>query len=127
MEGLRAALVAGIGGFSGATVLAAGGSLLPPLPYILAVTWKGVPAEVRLHHLEECGVVVSSGSACQATKDQISPALSALGLTKDQARRVLRFSFSLYTTMEDIERLLSALAEVEQQLESLVPAPEEAR
>jgi cysteine desulfurase len=127
MEGLRAALVAGIGEFSGATVLAAGGSLLPPLPSILAVTWKGVPAEVRLHHLEECGVVVSSGSACQATKDQISPALSALGLTKDPARRVLRFSFSHYTTMEDIERLLSALAEVEQQLESLVPAPEEAR
>ena len=84
-------------------------------------------AEVRLHHLEECGVVVSSGSACQATKDQLSPALSALGLTKDPARRVLRFSFSHYTTMEDIERLLSALVEVEQQLESLVPAPEEAR
>jgi cysteine desulfurase len=67
-------------------------------PQVLSVLVPGAPAEVWLHHLEEVGVFASAGSACQAKKQDLSPALLALGLSAQEARGVLRFSFSPSTT-----------------------------
>ena len=60
-----------------------------------------------------CGVATSVGSACQAKKGGISPALVALGLDEDEARRVLRLSFSRTSSEDDVHGAISALAEVE--------------
>lgn len=115
MRGLRERLAAGLAEL-GARVLAPGAQVREPVCSILAALFPGPPAEVRLHHLDARGVAASAGSACQAGKREISPALLAIGLSADEARRVLRFSLSRETTSEDVEQALAALAEVEREL-----------
>jgi len=80
------------------------------VPYILNLQIDGVRSEVLLHALEDHGVYVSSGSACSSNKPtEKSPALSALGLNKDQIDHSLRVSLDRYSTMEDVEALITAV------------------
>ena len=70
-----------------------------------------------MHHLEARGVLVSAGSACQAAKGQVSPTYAALGLSPDEARRVLRLSLGAGTTPDEVARALAALAAVAAELD----------
>ena len=101
----------------------AGLSLLEPgdarVPSIVSVLVPGAPAEVYLHHLEAHGVYVSAGSACQAPKRELSPALRALGMSDEASRHVLRISFGRTTTDAEIERAADALLEVARKLEAV--------
>jgi cysteine desulfurase len=88
-------------------------------PHVLSLLVPGAPSEVWLHHLEEVGVYASAGSACQAAKRDLSPALLALGLSPDEARRVLRFSFAAETTPDQARAAIAALAAVAPRLAHL--------
>ena len=110
---LRAIVCARVGTIAGARVLEPGGALLPSI--VMAVV-PGAPAEVVMHHLEARGVFVSAGSACQASKRELSPALRALGLGSDEGRHVLRISLARTTSAEDVERGCAALIEVVREL-----------
>jgi cysteine desulfurase len=103
----------------GARILRLGERTLPPLDSIVPVLVSGAPAEVRMHHLEQRGVLVSSASACQSKSRDISPAHRAAGLDPDQSRRVLRFSFSRYTTPDEARRAAQVLAEVSRELDAV--------
>ena len=85
-------------------------------PSVLAVLLPGPPAEVWLHHLEREGVLTSVGSACQANRGGISNTLLALGLGEEEARRVLRFSFSPATTLDEVEAAAERLTRVAAEL-----------
>jgi cysteine desulfurase len=74
---------------------------------------------VRLHHLEARGVVVSAGSACHAKASATSPALAAIGLSPEEARTMLRFSFSRETTEDEARAAAEVLEGVCKQLESV--------
>jgi cysteine desulfurase len=89
-------------------------------PAIAALVLPGAPAEVWMHHLEARGVMTSAGSACHARSREVSPALLALGIGPEEARRVLRLSFSRLTTREDVLRGVDALEEVERELRPAV-------
>ena len=86
---------------------------------ICAVLLPGAPAEVWQHHLEARGVYTSVGSACQSNDKEVSPALRALGLDAETARHVMRFSFSGWTKIEEIDAALEAVAGVAPALEAL--------
>lgn len=106
---LRARLEAGLAAVPGARLLA----LAPPCVAAIApLVLPGPPAEVWMHHLEVHGVMTSVGSACHAKQRAVSPALLSLGLTKEEAQRVLRVSFARDTAEAEIERLLRALETV---------------
>lgn len=107
---LRDVLVRGLASLRGARVLETGG-----VPGIVAVLLPGLPSEVRMHHLEELGVVVSAGSACQSKKTEQSPVLTALGIGVEDARTMLRISLSRMSTAADIERFLAAARAIETQ------------
>lgn len=79
------------------------------VPTTVNVSFPGVPAEVLLHALEEEGVFASTGAACASRKRKRSHVLEAVGLPPEVSDSSLRFSFSRYTTREDIERALAAL------------------
>lgn len=117
----RAALERGLAEIPGARLLEPGASSEPVLPMIAAALLPGAPAEVWMHHLEARGIYASAGSACQAGKNEVSPALLAAGLRPDEARSVLRFSTSRETAVADVERAVEALLEVAQTLESVAP------
>jgi cysteine desulfurase len=113
---LRERFVARIAGIPGLRVLAPCG---PALPSIVALVIPGAPAEVRIHHLDRRGVLAGAGSACQAAKRELSPALRAIGLTDDESRCVLRFSFARTTTEAEIDAAALALGEVSRELEAV--------
>lgn len=81
-------------------------------PHIVSVSIRGVRSEVMLHALEEKGIYVSAGSACAAHKPQPSATLKAMGVDKDLLESTLRFSFSEFTTMEEINYTLQEMYDI---------------
>ena len=78
-------------------------------PHIVSVSFRGVRSEVLLHTLEEKGIYVSAGSACSAHKPQPSETLKALGVEKGLLESTIRFIFSVFTTIEEIDYTLQFL------------------
>ncbi len=78
-------------------------------PHIVSVSFRGVRSEVLLHTLEEKEIYVSAGSACSAHKPQPSATLRAVGVEKGLLESTIRFSFSVYTTVEEIDYTLQIL------------------
>lgn len=78
-------------------------------PHIVSVSVRGVRSEVLLHALEENGIYVSAGSACAARKPQPSVTLKAIGIEKPLLESTIRFSFSVYTTKEELDYTLRAM------------------
>ena len=90
-------------------------------PHIVSVTIPGVRAQVLLNELSvKYHICISAGSACSTHKPQPSVTLLAIGLDKEQAVETLRFSFSVFTTRQEIDTCLDALY-------SIVPEQRKAR
>lgn len=81
-------------------------------PHIVSVSFDKIKAEVLLHALEERKVYVSSGSACSSNHPGISSTLQAIGVRKDLLDSTLRFSFSRYTTTDEIDHCIDTLKEL---------------
>lgn len=75
-------------------------------PHIVSVSVPGVRSEVLLHALEDRGIYVSAGSACAARKPQPSATLKAIGVDRMLLESTIRFSFSVYTTKEELDYTL---------------------
>ena len=78
-------------------------------PHIVSISVYGVRSEVLLHALEEQGIYVSAGSACSARKPQPSATLRAMGVEQWALESTVRFSFSVYTTLEEIDYTLQVM------------------
>lgn len=81
-------------------------------PHVVSVSFRGVRSEVILHALEDKGIYVSAGSACSARKPQPSATLQAIGIEKELLSSTIRFSFSVFTTMEEINYTLQTLYDI---------------
>jgi cysteine desulfurase len=79
------------------------------LASIASFTLAGVGGEAILLELERRGVIVSSGSACAAGRDDPSHVLMACGYSEDEARTSVRFSLAHSTTADDLSRAARAL------------------
>lgn len=77
--------------------------------YILNLSFEGVRSEVMLNALDSKGICVSSASACAGGKHK-SYVLSAM--KAKFADNAIRFSFSRYTTEEEIDKTIEAVKEV---------------
>ena len=62
--------------------------------------------------LDERGLMVAIGSACSAAKDEPSHVLSAIGLSKDDARSSLRITLGRSTDHAAVDNLLKNLVTV---------------
>ena len=72
-------------------------------PHILNVSFLGVRGEVLLHALEEKGIYVSTGSACSAHKKGKNRILNAMGVVGDRQEGAIRFSLSMFNTIEEMD------------------------
>jgi cysteine desulfurase len=107
------------------------------LARIPLVTWNGdcnrrlpTTSNVRFDHIEGEGFVIamdlkgvacSTGAACSSGSLEPSHVLSAIGLTKAQARSSIRFSLGRMTTADDIDGALEILPSVVEHLRSISP------
>ena len=85
-------------------------------PHVTSVSFRGVRSEVLLHALEDRGIYVSAGSACSARKPQPSATLRAIGVDKALLESTIRFSFSVFTTREELEYTIETLGQLLPQL-----------
>ena len=81
-------------------------------PHIVSVSFAGVRSEVLLHALEDRGVYVSAGSACASNKHSVSATLKSMGVAQDMLDSTIRFSFSIFTTKEELAYTLKCLNEL---------------
>lgn len=84
--------------------------------HIASVSFSGIRSEVLLHALEDKGIYVSSGSACSTNKPGLSATLQAIKLPKEMIESTLRFSFSRFTTKEEIDVTIEQLLQLTTQL-----------
>lgn len=80
-------------------------------PHIANIWFRGIPAEVMLHALEQKGVYTSSGSACSSRKKVVSHVLKAMGIKDDISGCSVRFSLSILNTKEEIEQVIEEIKE----------------
>lgn len=81
-------------------------------PQIVNASFVGVRSEVLLHSLEDRNVYVSAGSACSTNKHVVSATLKGIGLKNEELESAIRFSFSIFTTKEEIDYTLDVLREI---------------
>lgn len=81
-------------------------------PYIINVSFAGIMGEVLLHHLEQRGIYVSTGSACSSRKNMHSHVLKAMGMAPQAIEGAVRFSFSVLNDNDDINCCIEALKEI---------------
>lgn len=81
-------------------------------PHVVSVSVRGVRSEVLLHALEDKNIYVSAGSACSAHKPQPSATLRAMGIEPELLGSTIRFSFSIFTTMEEINYTLQTMYDI---------------
>ncbi|MBO5199030.1 MAG: cysteine desulfurase [Lachnospiraceae bacterium] len=105
MYELKARLLKGLSELPGVHVngLPADGDIRKTAPHIVNIGFEGVRSEVLLHALEEKGVYVSSGSACSSNHPALSGTLQAIGVEQAMLDSAIRFSFSVYTTDEEVD------------------------
>lgn len=77
--------------------------------YILNLSFEGVRSEVMLNALDSKGICVSSASACAGGKHK-SYVLAAM--KAKFADNAIRFSFSRYTTEDEVDTTIAAVKEV---------------
>lgn len=80
--------------------------------HILNIRFPNEKSDELLVRLDLAGVAVSAGSACTARAIIPSYVLLAMGLSDEQARESLRFSFGRQTTMGEIKRVLKILGRI---------------
>lgn len=78
-------------------------------PHIVSVSVRDIRSEVMLHTLEDKGIYVSAGSACASNKKAVSDTLKAMNLEAWQFESTIRFSFSCFTSEEEIDYTLQQM------------------
>jgi cysteine desulfurase len=72
-------------------------------PFVIQFSCPPIPGEVVLNHLEQEGVLVSTGSACHTHKPEPSHVLLAVGIPEAEAVCSVRMSFSFHNTLAGID------------------------
>lgn len=77
-------------------------------PYVFSFALNSARGEVLVHCLEDKGIIVGTGSACNSQKStKRIPA--ALGINDDYAQGMIRVSFNEKNTKEDVDCFITAL------------------
>lgn len=98
------------------------GASEPRLPNTSNLTFPGIEAETALLLFDKEGLCCSAGSACSSGSINPSHVLTAMGVSRDEARASLRFSFGRTTTEADIDRALEIIPRILTKLRDARPA-----
>lgn len=82
------------------------------LPNTSNISFEGLDGSDILAMLDDEGVCVSTGSACNAESQEVSAVLRAMKVPYQVARGSIRFSLGRYNTRADIDHTLAVLPKV---------------
>ena len=82
------------------------------LPGIISLSFDGKDGEAILHRMDLSGIIISTGSACDSTKTEISHVLKALQMPSSLAKGTIRISLGKENTEADITSIVSALKRI---------------
>ncbi|MHB0858094.1 MAG: cysteine desulfurase family protein [Anaerolineae bacterium] len=108
MAGLRDRLEAGLLRVAGEVRI--NGHPQQRLPNTISASFRGLNASDLLVELSDT-LAVSAGAACHSDQVDVSAVLLAMRVPFDYARGTLRFSLGRYTTEDEIDRAIEAVAE----------------
>ena len=91
------------------------------LPNTSSISFEYIEGEAILLLLDQHGICASSGSACTTGSLEPSHVLRAMGLPYTAAHGTLRFSFSRYNTVEEVDRIIEVLPSVISTLSKMSP------
>jgi cysteine desulfurase len=118
---LRDRLEAGILATVGGT--AVNGALDRRVPNTTNISFDRVEAESLLIALDLEGIAVSTGSACSSGTLEPSHVLRAMGFPPHRTQNSLRFSLGMYSTEEEVQRVLEVLPRLVEKLRGLTRKP----
>lgn len=81
------------------------------LPNFLSFTIPGADGERLVMKLDQLGLMVGTGAACNVNFDQPSSALKAIGLSDAQANATLRLSLGRPTTVKQVDQAAKLLVQ----------------
>jgi len=93
----------------------------PVMPETVSVSFGGVRADTLADVLDMRGICVSTGSACHAGQDSPSHVLTAMGISLEQAKATVRFSFGHGTTADHVDLAVEATVAAVEQLRDVRP------
>lgn len=97
------------------------GDLEHRLPNTASISFEYIEGEAILLLLDQHGICASSGSACTTGSLEPSHVLRAMGLPYTAAHGTLRFSFSRYNTLEEVDRIIETVPPVIATLRNMSP------
>src|SRR5437667_9262197 len=96
------------------------------VPNTTNISFERVEAESLLIALDLEGVAVSTGSACSSGTLEPSHVLRAMGLAAHRTQSSLRFSLGMFSSEEEVDRVVSILPGLVEKLRSLTRRQEAA-
>jgi len=93
------------------------------VPNTTNISFDRVEAESLLIALDLEGIAVSTGSACSSGTLEPSHVLRAMGLPAHRTQNSLRFSLGIYSTQEEVDRVIDVLPKLVEKLRGLTRRP----
>ena len=101
------------------TGTAINGARIDRVPNTTNISFDRVEAESLLIALDLEGVAVSTGSACSSGTLEPSHVLRAMGFPPHRTQNSLRFSLGVYSTQEEVDRVVEILPRLVEKLRGL--------
>jgi cysteine desulfurase len=89
------------------------------LPNTSNISFENLNGEAILARLDDSGVCVSTGSACNAENHTASAVLQAMNIPYSQAMGAIRFSLGRYNTTAEVDFVLEVLPQIIEDLSEL--------
>ena len=93
------------------------------VPNTTNISFERVEAESLLIALDLEGIAVSTGSACSSGTLEPSHVLKAMGLPAHRTQNSLRFSLGMFSTQEEVDRVVQVLPRLVDKLRGLTRKP----
>ncbi len=91
------------------------------LPNTTNISFEFIEGEAILLLLDQHGICASSGSACTTGSLEPSHVLRAMGVPFTAAHGSIRFSFSIYNTAADVDKVIEVLPGIVRRLREISP------
>lgn len=89
-------------------------------PHIINISFKGIKGEILVHAMEQYGIYLSTGSACSSRKSHSSHVLKAIGCEDEELEGAIRFSFSAFNTVDEVDYCVEKLKGEVKELRSII-------